>query len=454
MSQRGSGEGTPGASGRGISTLAVHGGEDVALPPRRPVAVPVYQTAPWAFASSAELTAAFDALPGDRSALYSRYENPTVRSLEEKVAALEGAVDALAFASGMAAIATTLSSLLRSGDRLLAAADLYGGTDSWLATLGERQPEIEVERCPLGRLARRLEEMADGAGGEGGEAGAGSLAAVYLETPSNPLLTCVDLAAVVAAARRLGRRQGRRVAVVVDGTMASPAVQRPLRLGVDLVIHSATKFLAGHSDVTAGVVAGGGWGGAGEDGAEDGAEGGAEDRAAGAELMRALRDRAVLAGASLDPHAASLVARGLKTLALRLERQCANAARLAELAASHPAVSAVHYPGLAAARGFDPVASGQMASGGPMLSLELAGGLEAARAAVDALELVRIIPSLGGVETGVVLPAVTSHRSLTAAERTERGIADGLVRISCGIEDGDDLAADLQRALAAAGAGP
>lgn len=432
-----SGRGGKGVSGRGTSTLAVHGGEDVALPPRRPVAVPVYQTAPWAFADSAELTAAFDALPGDRSALYSRYENPTVRSLEAKVAALEGAGDALAFASGMAAIATTLSSLLCSGDRLLAAADLYGGTDSWLAGLGERQPEIEVERSPLGRLAARLEEMADAAGG--GEGGPGPLAAVYLETPSNPLLTCVDLAAVVAAARRLGRRQGRRVAVVVDGTMASPAVQRPLALGADLVIHSATKFLAGHSDVTAGVVAGGG------------------------DLMRALRDRAVLAGASLDPHAASLVARGLKTLALRLERQSANAARLAELAAAHPAVSAVHYPGLPAGRpggrgddpafdpAFDPVAAGQMANGGPMLALELAGGLPAARSAVDALGLIRIIPSLGGVESGVVLPAVTSHRSLTAAQRAERGIADGLVRISCGIEDGDDLAADLQRALAAAG---
>lgn|GEM_PF-31223 len=442
-------EGGRGASGHGISTLAVHGGEDVALPPRRPVAVPVYQTAPWAFASSGELSAAFDALPGDRSAMYSRYENPTVRSLEGKVAALEGAGDALAFASGMAAIATTLASLLRSGDRLLAAADLYGGTDSWLATLGESQPEIAVERCPLGGLAGRLEEMAEEAAGASAgtsAAAAGPVAAVYLETPSNPLLTCTDLAAVVAAARRLGGCQGRRVAVVVDGTMASPAVQRPLALGVDLVLHSATKFLAGHSDVTAGVVAGGRPGGAAGD--ETAAS---DEAAAGAELMRALRDRAVLAGASLDPHAASLVARGLKTLALRLDRQCANAARLAALAAGHPAVSAVHYPGLVASGGFDPVASGQMVNGGPMLAFELAGGLAAARAAVDALELVRIIPSLGGVETGVVLPAITSHRSLSAEERAERGIADGLVRVSCGIEDGDDLAADLERALAAAG---
>lgn len=416
---------------RGLSTRAVHDGEDVSLPTRRPVTVPVYQTAPWAFASSGDLADAFDALPDDRSALYSRYGNPTVRSLEEKVSGLEGAADAVAFASGMAAIANTLSSLVASGDTLLAAADLYGGTDAWLAGLGHSHPEVRVERAPVGRLVAWLEEMAR-------EGAPSPVAAVYLETPSNPLLACADLAAVVAAARHLGERQGRPVAVVVDGTMASPAVQRPLEWGADLVLHSATKFLAGHSDVTAGVVAGGVGG-----------------ESFGASLVRDLRSKAILAGASLDPHAAFLVARGLKTLALRVERQSANAARLAELVADHVAASAVHYPGRVAAEGsdagaFDPVAAGQMANGGPMLSFELTGGLPAARALVDALSIVRIIPSLGGVETGVVLPAITSHRSLSAAQRAERGIADGLVRVSCGIEDGDDLVADLGRGLDAA----
>jgi cystathionine beta-lyase/cystathionine gamma-synthase len=419
---------SPATVSRGTSTRAVHAGEEAVatLPPRRPAGLPVFQTAPWTFADSAELESAFAAVPGDRSALYSRYSNPTVRVLEEKVAALEGADDAVAFASGMAAISTTLGALLASGDHLLAAADLYGGTDAWLAALAVHQPEVTVERAPLGALAARVDELAGACGGDAGSADAGTarrLAAVYLETPSNPLLACCDLAALAAACRRLGEVRGAPVRLLVDGTLASPAVQTPLAHGADLVLHSATKFLGGHSDVTAGVVAG------------------------GAGLVEQVRRRAIVAGPCLDPHAGFLVARGVQTLVLRVERQSANAARLAARLASHPAVARVHYPGLPAAAGFDPVAAGQMRSGGPMLAFDLAGGLPAARALVDALEIFRIIPSLGGVESGVVLPAATSHRNLSAAERAERGIADGLVRMSCGIEDGADLEADLAAAL-------
>lgn len=400
----------------GVSTRAVHAGEGAGrdLPDRRPASVPIFQTAPWTFDSSEELGSAFAAVPGERSALYSRYENPTVRALEEKVAALERADDAVALASGMAAISTTLGALLVSGDRLLAAADLYGGTDSWLASLAAHHPEVTVERVGLGELPGRLEEMVDD--------GADDLAAVYLETPSNPLLACCDVAALARLCRRLEGRRGERPRplLVVDGTLASPAVQTPVVGGADLVIHSATKFLAGHSDVTAGVVAG------------------------GAEVVERVRRATIDGGATLDPHAAFLVARGLKTLGVRLERAAANARRLAGLLDAHPAVAAVHYPG------FDPVGRAQMLSGGAMLAFEFAGGLASARALVDALEVFRIIPSLGGVESGVVLPAVTSHRQLGAEERAARGIADGLVRASVGIEDGADLEADLERGLAAA----
>jgi cystathionine beta-lyase/cystathionine gamma-synthase len=391
--------------GGGPSTRAVHAGEAAAPPAWRPAAVPIYQTAPWTFASAGELEEAY-ARPG-RDALYSRYGNPTVRAVEEKVAALEEADDAVAFASGMAAVSATLGTLLASGDRLIAAEEVYGGTDGFLAWLAERQPEVAVERVPVGRILAHLE----------GAGGGPDLAAVFLETPSNPLLACCDLAAVAAACRRAGERGGRHVALVVDGTFAPPPVQSAILLGADLVVHSATKFLAGHSDVTAGFAAG-----------------------AGA-MVEAIRHTMRTTGGCLDPHAAFLVGRGIKTLALRLARQADNADRLARLAASHPAVARVFYPG------FDPVGRAQMSSGGAMLALDLAGGAAAADAFVGGLSLVRIIPSLGGVETGVTVPARTSHRFLAPEERRARGIGDGLVRLSCGIEDGEDLEEDLSRAL-------
>jgi cystathionine beta-lyase/cystathionine gamma-synthase len=384
----------------GAGTRAVHAGERQEVP-RRPAAIPIYQTAPYLFRDAGELASAFAS--GDVTALYSRYANPTVRVVEEKLAALEGAEDAVAFASGMAAISATLSSLLASGDRLLAAADLYGGTHSWLAWLGERHPEVAVERVPLAGLVDAL------------SGGAAPLRVVYLESPSNPLLACADLRRVAELAHARGAK------MVVDSTMASPAVQTPLALGADLVVHSATKFLAGHSDVTAGIVAG--------------------DRAGVAEIRRAM----MWGGACLDPHAAFLVGRGMKTLTVRVERQAANAARLAAFLSDHPRAARVHYPG------FDPVGRAQMRSGGAMLAFDLAGGGPAAATFLGRLQVFQIIPSLGGVESGVMLPAVTSHRQLTPEQRAAQGIHDGTVRVSCGIEDGDDLEADFAQALAAIG---
>ena len=220
----------------GPGTRAVHAGERQEVP-RRPAAIPIYQTAPYLFRDADELATAFAS--GDVTALYSRYANPTVRVVEEKLAALEGAEDAVAFASGMGAIAGTLGALLASGDRLVAAADLYGGTHSWLTWLGERHPEVAVDRVPLAALVDTLAAGVPPA-----------TRVVYLESPSDPLLACADLRRIAELAHAAGAR------VAVDSTMASPAVQNPLALGADLVIHSATKFLAGHSDVTAGIVAG------------------------------------------------------------------------------------------------------------------------------------------------------------------------------------------------------
>jgi cystathionine beta-lyase/cystathionine gamma-synthase len=390
--------------------------------PRRPVVVPIYQTAPFLFADAEELTAAFAG--GDLAGLYSRYANPTVRVVEEKIAALEGSEDAVAFSSGMAAITATLGSLLHSGDRLLAAADLYGGTHAWLGWLGGHQPEIAIERVPARDLAAHLEGLAAGARLEGAEdaGGDGSRRAgvpqvVYFETPINPVLTCCDIARTARAGHSLGAR------VVVDNTFASPVLQRPLELGADLVVHSATKFLGGHSDVTAGLVAG--------------------SRA----LLEPIRELMMLAGGCLDPHAAFLVARGMKTVALRVERQSENAARLVEALRQDPRVERVCYPGL------DPIGRAQMRAGGGMFAFDLAGGGAAAARFVDSLRVFQIYPSLGGVESGVLLPATTSHRQMSPDERAAVGIADGTVRVSCGIEDFDDLLADFAQALGAAGRG-
>lgn len=386
-----------GLTARGASTLAVHGGEGQ-VAPRGPAVVPIYQTAPFRFQTSAELITAFAG--DDLGGLYSRYRNPTVRAVEEKLAVLEGAEDAVAFASGTAAVAAALTSSLASGDHLILAADLYGGTHSLVERLSHRQPELTSEEVPLPELGARLAEGVPA-----------NSRVVFLETPSNPALLCCDL-------EEIARRAGTAGALLlVDNTFATPALQNPLALGADLVIHSATKYLAGHSDVVAGMVAGGG------------------------ELIAEVRRAQITEGACLDPHAAFLLGRGMKTLALRVERQSANAARLAAILVSHSKASRVHYPGL------DPVGRAQMRAGGGMLTFDLAGGAACAHAFVDSLELFALLPSLGGVESGVMLPTAASHRALTAEQRAALGISDATVRLSVGIEDGDDLEADLLQAL-------
>lgn len=385
----------------GIATRAVHSGEHQTAPRQGP-SVPIHLAAPFVFETADELIEAYrgplrNKPAAERDTLYGRHGNPSVRAVEDKVADLEGAEDAVAFASGMAAISTVLATLLQSGDRLLIARELYGGTLSWLRWLGSRHPEIDIEPCPMADLVSRLRD-----------ASRPTPRVVYLETPTNPLLTCVDLAAVSEAARSAG------AVVVVDNTFATPVLQNPLALGAHVVVHSATKFLAGHSDVIAGVAAG------------------------AADVLADLRDARDVLGGCLDPHAAFLVSRGIRTLALRVERQSATAARLADVLRAHPRVPRVFYPG------FDLTAQRQMRSGGAMVAFEIDGD---ARAFLDRLQIVQILPSLGGVETGAIPPAYTSHRGLSPEERADLGIGDNLVRLSVGIEDADDLVGDLETAL-------
>jgi cystathionine beta-lyase/cystathionine gamma-synthase len=367
-------------------------------------AVPIVQTSTFALSSAAEMHRYLEG--DDELFLYTRYANPTVREVEETLRSLEGAEAALVVASGMAAMSSALFSLVGSGDEVLASASLYGGT---VRLLRDMLPRFGVSGrfVPMGELERIDAHATDRS------------RVLVLESPTNPTLEVVDLEAVSAAAHRRG------LVVVVDNTFATPVLQRPLDLGADLVMHSLTKALSGHSDVIGGALAG--------------------DRA---RIDRA-RETMKMLGGCVDPHAAYLVGRGLKTLHLRVERQCVNALSLARRLEGHPRVRRVLYPGLAAHPGHA-VATRQMRGGfGGLVTVVLDGGLPAAERFYDRLQLVARAASLGGVESVVSLPVLTSHYGLGEDELREAGIDPGMVRISCGVEDPGDLVRDVQQALEA-----
>ncbi len=337
--------------------------------------------------------------------IYGRNTNPTVAAFEEKVRALEGAAAATSFATGMAAISDTLLTLLRPGDRVVSVKDTYGGTnrlfDEFLPPLG-----IDVALCDTSD-----QDAIEAAIDQG-------LQVLYLESPTNPTCKVLDLERLTARAHAKG------ATVVVDNTFATPINQRPLELGADLVVHSATKFLGGHADALGGVLVG------------------------DADLVARVFHRREIHGATLGPDAAYLLLRGLKTLALRVERQNATALRIARHLQAHPKVAAVHYPGLPEHPNHD-VAARQMPGGfGGILAFELAGGLDVVKRVLPELRLAHRAANLGAVETTVAPPATGSHVELTAEERAALGIPEGLVRYSCGIEDAGDLIADLDAALA------
>jgi cystathionine beta-lyase/cystathionine gamma-synthase len=367
--------------------------------------VPIYQTATFSSGDAEELGEVLtDRRPGYA---YSRIDNPTTAALGEAVAELEGAEAGHAFATGMAAIHAALLSLVSSGDRIVATRAIYGSTRSLFDNV-------------LGRLgvAREYVDVTDGAAIEAALAAAPTRV-LYAETISNPTIVVADHARLAELAHRHG------AAYVVDNTFASPYLCRPLELGADLVVESATKYLGGHSDVLAGVVSG-------------------DPR-----RIRAVRAVQVDTGGSLAPLAAFLVLRGIATLAVRMERHAATAAALAAWLERQAGVARVYHPSLASHPQRE-VAARQLALGGGMLAVELEGGRRAGAALIDALALTELTASLGSVHTMVVHPPSTTHRQLDDAALLDAGIAPGLLRVSVGLEDLDDLVADFETGLAAA----
>ncbi len=332
---------------------------------------------------------------------YGRYGNPTVRSFEQAIAELEGAEDALAFGSGMGAVASTILALCSSGDHIVAATQLYAGTLAFL-------------QGPCARFGIEV-SFVDGTrpGAFAGAVRPGGTTIVIAESPSNPRLELCDLDEIGAI---------RGPFTLVDSTFATPIGQQPLSHGVDLVLHSATKGIAGHNDATLGVIAG--------------------ER----ELVDAIWSYAVLHGAMASPFDSLNALRGIRTLAVRTEHQSASAQRLAEWLTTHHAVAAVHYPGLDTHPQHE-LAARQMRQPGTVLAFELSRGRSAAGDLLDRLELVRCATSLGGPETLICHPMTTTHASLTPGEQVAAGVSDGLLRVSVGLEDIDDVIADFEHAL-------
>ncbi|MCG8554213.1 MAG: PLP-dependent aspartate aminotransferase family protein [Proteobacteria bacterium] len=378
----------------GTRTLAVHAG-GLEHNPAGAIAMPIFRSSTYELGGAA----------GYDDIVYGRLNNtPNHRVLAGKLAALERAEAALATASGMAAVATALLSHLRSGDHLIAQEQLYGGTR---ALLGELASRHGIETSFVADMQPRAWRAALRA----------RTKVFYVEAISNPLVQVAPLDEVVRFARE------HELVSIIDNTFATPINFQPIPFGFDLVVHSATKYLNGHTDVVAGVVAG-----------------------AVPRVQRA-RHLLNLVGACLDPHACFLLQRGLMTLPLRVPVQNSSALALARTLGEHPEVEAVHYPGLADHGSHDRARAWFKAGFGAVVSFVPRGGLEAAEAALKRLKLARVAPSLGGVETLVCRPANTSHAALAADVRRRMGVSDGLVRVSIGIEDPDDLVADFSAAL-------
>ena len=375
----------------GFSTISVHGRPAV-QPDWSPVVAPVVQSSTFV-----------NPIGGEEEVLYTRYgNNPNQLDLARKYALLEGAEDAVFLASGMAATALAHLAILRPGDHLIASKWIYGGTqrlfDEEFSRLGIAVSYVDPAQPRDWRRLLRKETRG-----------------IFLETPTNPVMRVLDLDLVAKLAKETG------VALIVDATFASPINLRPLEKGADVVITSATKYLNGHSDVIAGAVAG--------------------SSSVVEEVIRLLR----LYGPALDPHAAWLLNRGLKTLAIRMERHNTNGMTVARWAVAHPRVQAVHYPGLPG-HPDHAIAKTMLDGFGGMVGIQL-DGREAAEKVLRRLKVFVHAPSLAGVESLVSEPRLTSHRHLTATERADQGIPDGFIRMSCGIEDADDLVADLDQAL-------
>ncbi|HSM49792.1 MAG TPA: PLP-dependent aspartate aminotransferase family protein [Thermoanaerobaculia bacterium] len=387
-----------------LSTRVIHGGQH-ADPATGAVSVPIYQSSTFAFRSADEGAGRF--LGTEPGYIYTRLGNPTIAALEASIANLEGGVGALGAATGMAAVQTVYFALLGQGAHVVATDALYGPSRMVLETEYTRfgVTATFVDSTDPDNVARAMRP---------------ETRLVYIESPSNPTMAVTDIPACAAIARAGG------ALLCVDNTFASPLLQRPLELGADVVLHSLTKFLNGHSDVVGGVVVAG-----------------------DPELFARLRKVHRNLGGTMDPHQAWLVLRGIKTLALRMERAQANARTVAAFLEADPRIEWVRYPGLAS-HPQHALASRQMAGPGAVLSFGVRGGFAAAKTMIESCQLATLAVSLGGIETLIEHPASMTHSSVPRADREAAGITDDLVRLAVGCEDERDLLADLDQALARA----
>ena len=381
------------------ATLAVHGGE-LKHGLNAPVTAPIVRSANFTFASSAEMKRWAEGK--SKAYIYTRYGNPTLTVAETKIAELERGEAALVTASGSAAISSALLSVLQAGDELIATRQLYGGS-------------YRLMRDILPRMGVRVHYVESNLEGVDGLVNTRTRA-FYVETPTNPTLGLVDLKRVAQYTRK------HKLVSIIDNTFATPILQKPLAMGFDLVVHSATKYLAGHSDIVAGAVAG------------------------SREKIAKVRELMICLGGSMDPDPAYLLVRGLKTLELRVRRQCESAMAVARFLERHPKIAKVHYPGLASHPDHR-LAKQQMGGFGGMLAFDMKGGLSAARRLCDKSRIFLLAASLGGVESLIVLPIYTSHHRMGTEELAAVGITAGTVRMSVGLEDSRDLIADLKQAL-------
>lgn len=382
------------------ATRAIHSGEwKHGL--NAPVTTPIVRTSNFNFADTAELKRFAEGK--SKAYLYTRYGNPTLAVAEAKIADLENGEAGLVTASGMAAISSVLLAVLKSGDELIATRQLYGGSfrlfRDTLPRMGIRTHHVEADLEGVDRLVNEKTR------------------ALYVESPTNPILRLVDLKKAVALARR------HKLVSLIDSTFGSPVLQKPLDLGFDLVLHSATKYLGGHSDIVAGAVAG------------------------SRHWVDRVRETMIHLGGSMDPDPAYLLIRGLKTLAVRVRRQCETALAVARFLERHPKIARVHYPGLASHPDHR-LARRQMRGFGGMLAFDLKGGLAAARRFCDRTQIFLLAASLGGVESLIVLPIYTSHYRMSTQVLAAAGVQPGTVRVSVGLEDPRDLISDLRQALA------
>ncbi len=398
----------PTAGGRpGANTLSVHGGDNRARA-HQAIPMPIIQTATYAFADTADLVHFMqrkswgDGIEGREE--YGRYGNPTVQAVERKVAALEGADDAVLFSSGMAAITSLLLASLPTGVHIVMTSDCYRRTRQFCMTFLAR---LGIETTVV--------ETSDYAGLEAAIQPKRTRFLIS-ESPTNPYLRCVDLERLAEIARR------HRVQTIIDSTFGTPINQRPLDYEIDYVVHSATKYLGGHHDLLAGVVTG------------------------RKKRIAALRDARGVLGGIVDPQNAYLLERGLKTLGLRVNQQNATGLAVAQFLESHPKIDRVWYPGLPSHPDHE-VACKQMSGFGGVVSFEVHGSLEDTSRFIDALEIPYIAPSLGGVDSLIEQPALMSYFEKTTEERLEVGIKDNLVRFAIGVEDAADIIADLAQAL-------